>query len=251
MQGDQAERATLLGCPVDLVSMETALERIEAIIAGSRPGQVITLNAEILYHAREDQAFQELLRKATLVTPDGIGVVWAARQLGYQPQGRVSGIDLLYQICQRAALRHWSVYLLGAAPGVAEKAARDLADRFPGLRVSGTGHGYFSEDEEQQVVAKVRAASPEILFVALGAPRQEKWIDKHLSRLGAGVCIGVGGSLDVAAGIKNRAPEFFIRFNLEWFYRLLKEPSRIKRQIVLPRFVLLVLKEKYFPRFTR
>lgn len=251
MQREQAERVTLLGCPVDLVSMDTALDRIETIIAGKRPAQVVTLNAEILYHAREDRVFQALLHKADLVTPDGIGVVWAADQLGYQPQGRVSGIDLLYQICQRAAQRHWSIYLLGAAPGVAEKAAGELTVLFPGLQVGGTHHGYFSEHEEQQVVEKIRAVSPEVLFVALGAPRQEKWIEKYQSRLSAGVCIGVGGSLDVVAGIKNRAPELFIKFNLEWLYRLFKEPSRIKRQMVLPRFVLLVLREKYFPRYTR
>lgn len=235
----------VLGCRIDPLTMEAALQRIEELIEAGQPSQVITLNAEIAYQAYHDRSLQDLINRAQLVTPDGIGIVWGARQLGMQVPERVTGIDLTERLCAQAARKGWQVYLLGAAPGVAEAAASQLQQRFPGLNIVGFHHGYFQEHEQTQIMDHIRRVSPDILCVGLGAPRQERWIDQVKQQLGIPVCIGVGGSLDVLSGQKPRAPQWFIRLNLEWLYRLLAEPSRVKRQMVLPRFAGLVLRTKF------
>lgn len=239
------ERANILGCEVDLVSMEQAVAAIEQMVESGRPHQVVTLNAELIYQAREDDQLQSLINQADLVTPDGIGVVWAAGRLGYSPAGRVTGIDLLEQLAARTAGRGWKIYLLGSAPGVAEQAGRNLQERYPGLQVAGTHHGYFKPAEVDAILAEIKGLAPDLLCVALGAPGQEIWINRYKNQLGVPVCIGIGGSLDVIGGFKERAPRIFIKLNLEWLYRLAAEPSRLKRQMVLPRFAAQVIREKY------
>ncbi|MGE5391090.1 MAG: WecB/TagA/CpsF family glycosyltransferase [Deltaproteobacteria bacterium] len=239
------ERANILGCGVDLISMEEAVAAIEKMVESGRPHQVITLNAEIIYQAREDADLQGIINSADLVTPDGIGVVWAAGRLGHRSAGRVTGIDLLERLAARSAQLGWKVYLLGSAPGVAEAAGRILQDRYRSLNVVGTHHGYFKPDEVPALLQEINHLTPDLLCVALGAPGQEIWIDHYKEQLGVPVMIGVGGSLDVIGGFKQRAPELFIKLNLEWFYRLVSEPSRLKRQMVLPRFAMQVIREKY------
>jgi N-acetylglucosaminyldiphosphoundecaprenol N-acetyl-beta-D-mannosaminyltransferase len=187
---------------------------------------------------------REIINSADLVTPDGIGIVWAGRKLGFDVKERVTGIDLFYRLCSQAPKQGWKVYLLGSAPGVAEAAANQLAAAYPGLQICGTHHGYFSEADMPVILQEIRQAAPHILFVALGAPKQEIWIKNYKQELGVPACVGVGGSLDVIAGNKKRAPEWMIKLNLEWLYRLLSEPSRIQRQLVLPKFVGLVLKNQ-------
>lgn len=242
------ERANILGCGVDLVSMEQAVTLIEKMVESGRPHQVITLNAEIIYQAREDADLQRIINHADLVTPDGIGVVWAAGYLGYRSAGRVTGIDLLEQIGAKAAELGWKVYLLGSAPGVAEAAGKALQNRYPGLKVVGTHHGYFKNEDLPALLDEIKELGPDLLCAALGAPGQEIWISRYKEQLGVPVMIGVGGSLDVIGGFKQRAPELFIKLNLEWFYRLVSEPSRLKRQMVLPRFAGRVLREKHRKR---
>lgn len=237
-------KAEIMGCKIDIVNNNQALEIIEDIIREGKPGQVITLNAEIVYQARENRPLRELINRARLVTPDGIGIVWGGRQLGYHFPERVTGIDLVAAVCNRAAERCWKVYLLGAAPGVADKAAQELQKRFPGLNICGTQHGYFQPEENQRIVENIKAAEPAILFVALGAPKQEFWIDSLKEEMQVPLSIGVGGSFDVIAGLKKRAPAFFIRLNLEWLYRLVGEPSRWKRQLALPRFAISILRAR-------
>jgi len=239
------ERANILGCGVDLVSMDQAVAIIEKMVESGQPHQVITLNAEIIYQALQDDELQDLINQADLVTPDGIGVVWAAARLGYQPAGRVTGIDLLEKLGARAAQLGWKVYLLGSAPGVAEQAGRNLQERYPGLQVAGSHHGYFKPEEVDSILTEIKRLAPDLLCVALGAPGQEIWINHYMDQLGVPVCIGVGGSLDVIGGFKERAPRIFIKLNLEWFYRLVAEPSRFKRQMVLPRFAAQVMRQKY------
>jgi N-acetylglucosaminyldiphosphoundecaprenol N-acetyl-beta-D-mannosaminyltransferase len=155
----------------------------------------------------------------------------------------VSGIDLVERICARASEKSYSVYLLGAMPGVAEEAARVLASRCAGLKIAGTQHGYFSEAEEPEVVRRIAEAKPDIIFVALGAPRQEKWIRRHMAEIQAPVAIGVGGSFDVLAGRVPRAPQWMQRAGLEWLYRLLREPTRLPRMWALPRLMWMTLWE--------
>lgn len=239
------DKADILGAFVDIVNTGQALQKIKELGRDGQPSHVITLNAEIVYQAQEDPDLLRIINEADLVTPDGIGIVWAGRKLGYPFHERVTGIDLLYQLCSEAAKEGWRVYLLGAAPGVAEEAGRKLCTAYPGLHICGCHDGYFSEQEMDALTAEIRDTQPDILFVALGAPKQEFWIKQYKQQLNVPVSIGVGGSFDVVAGIKERAPQWVINANLEWLYRLSKEPSRFKRQLALPKFAWLIVKKKY------
>lgn len=239
-------QANIMGCQIDLVSLSQALEEIKTLIKHKKPpAQIITINAEILYEAARDSKLRTVINDAQMVTPDGIGVVWAARQLGYKPQGRVTGIELVEAVCQEGANAGWKLFFFGAAPGVAEQAAVTLGQKFPGLKVVGAINGYFAPEDTANIIVSIKESAPDLLLVGLGAPRQEYWINDYKEQLQIPVCIGIGGSFDVIAGLKKRAPAFMIKLNLEWLYRLISEPSRIKRQLALPKFVLLILKEKY------
>ncbi len=237
--------ARFLECRIDNLDMQQTVDKIESFINSQTGAQIITLNAEILYQAQYDDELRELINQADLVTPDGIGIVWAARKLDKPVKERVSGIDLLQNLCSRAAEKGWAIYLLGAAPGVAQSAAKNLIQNYPGLKICGIRHGYFGLEDYEQIRTDILSSKPAILFAGLGAPKQEYWIRDNLPQLGSVICMGVGGSFDVLSGIKQRAPEWIIKLNLEWLYRLMAEPSRIKRQTVLPRFIWLVLKTRW------
>lgn len=238
-------QADLLGCKLNLATMGECLDIIGFHIEAQKPMHVITLNAEMVYQAKNNPTLRKVINEADLITADGIGVVWGARNLGYAVPERVTGIDLALNLVARAALRGWPIYLLGGNPGVADKAALKLRSSHEGLCVCGTRDGYFTAEQIPTIIKEINEAGPKILFVGLGAPKQELWIREHLAELAAvPVHIGVGGSLDVIAGLKKRAPAFFIRLNLEWLYRLLTEPSRIKRQLTLPLFVSSVIAER-------
>lgn len=239
------DKADILGAIVDIVNTSQALQRIRELRHKGQPSHIITLNAEIVYQAQEDPDLMRIINEADLVTPDGIGIVWAGQKLGYPFKERVTGIDLLYQLCAEAAKEGWRVYLLGAAPGVAAEAGRKLCCAYPGLQICGCHDGYFTDQEMESLTAEMKEAHPDLLFVALGAPKQEFWIRQYKELLDVPILIGVGGSFDVVAGIKERAPQWMIKANLEWLYRLLKEPSRFKRQLALPKFAWLILKRKY------
>lgn len=239
------KKAGILGCNIDIISCQQALEKINEIILSQKGGQVITLNAEIAYQAQNDENLRNIINGADLVTPDGIGIIWGGHQLGYDFPERVTGIDLMASLCRKAANMGWKVFLFGAAPGVAEAAAESLVKQYPGLVVVGCRHGYFRDDESAGIAREVASLQPDILFVALGAPKQEYWIKEQQETMKIPLCIGVGGSFDVIAGVKNRAPGWAIRLNLEWLYRLLAEPSRWKRQLALPRYVLAIKKAKW------
>lgn len=242
-------RVELLKAPVDSLTMEQCVERVAELIKAGGAHRVITLNPEILYRAvQSDHTLMELLNKADLVTADGEGIVWAGRVAGTPFPERVTGIDLMLCLTERAAKEGWPIYLLGAAPGVAEEAAANLTRRYPGLQVAGTQHGYFKPDEEAGLAQSIKQASPRLLFVALGAPAQEKWIDRHIEHLGHVVAIGVGGSLDVISGRVARSPLWMQKLKIEWLGRLLREPSRWRRMLVLPKFAWLVLKTHRFSR---
>lgn len=235
------DKANVLGCYIDVLDKREAIDKVSEFIAIGKPSHVITLNAEIVYMAQENEVLKELINEADLVTPDGIGIVWGARRLGWPVKERVTGIDMVYQICNEAQTHDWRIYLLGAAPQVAEQAAQELLTAYPKLQIVGIRDGYFKDSEVEAVCSEIREAKPHILFVALGAPKQEFFIKQHKDKLEVPVCIGIGGSFDVIAGIKKRAPDIMIKLNLEWLYRLISEPSRIKRQMVLPKFVYAVL----------
>lgn len=227
----------ILGIRVDNIDMVQALCQVHKYAESQEPRHIITLNAEILYTAAQNPELKEIIEGADMVTPDGSGIVWAAKTLGEPLTERVSGIDLMTEICRQAAPNHWRIYLLGGAPGVAEACAGELEKRFPGLEIAGHHHGYFSQEEEGAVIEAINAARPSILFVALGAPKQEYWIIRHKAALNSRILMGVGGSLDVLSGQIKRAPLFFQKMGLEWLWRLLRQPWRIKRMSALPKFV--------------
>ncbi|MGC8966897.1 MAG: WecB/TagA/CpsF family glycosyltransferase [Thermus sp.] len=232
------ERLTLLGLPLDPVDMEGALERIGAFLQGAKTHQVVTLNPEIAVRAQEDEALRRAVLETELVTPDGVGILWAAKRLlGVELKERVTGVDLTLALFRRfPGLR---VYLLGGKPGVAERAARE-AERL-GARVVGFHHGYFRE--EAPVVEAIRKAAPDLLLVGMGE-RQETFIHRHKPHLEARVAMGVGGTLDVLAGEARRPPLWAQRLGLEWLLRVGLDPKRWRRAPRLFRFAYLVLKEK-------
>jgi N-acetylglucosaminyldiphosphoundecaprenol N-acetyl-beta-D-mannosaminyltransferase len=210
----------------------------------SRVHQICTVNPEFIMEARRNPAFAAVLASADLNVPDGVGVLWAARLQGVGLRERVTGSDGIYRICERAAKRGWRVFLLGAAPGVAEQAADRLQTRYPGLDVAGTFSGSPDRRDWPEIRDRLFLARPDILFVAYGHPRQDLWIHRHRDELPAVVAMGVGGAFDFVAGTARRAPVWLRRLGLEWLHRLLTQPWRWRRMRVLPLFAALVLGEK-------
>lgn len=236
---EPADEVSVLGVRVHRVTMEEAMARVEQFIRSDTPHMIVTSDAIGVMRAQHDDELRTVMNEADLVTADGAGVILSARLLGLPLDVRVSGCDMVSEICKVAARLGRSVYLLGAAPGVAAKAAENLKQQAPGLAVAGCRDGYFTADEEPALIAEIAALRPAVLFVALGIPRQERWIRAHLRELAVPVCIGVGGSFDVISGLKQRAPLWMQRSGLEWLYRVAREPRRLPRLWALPRLVLL------------
>jgi N-acetylglucosaminyldiphosphoundecaprenol N-acetyl-beta-D-mannosaminyltransferase len=235
--------ALILGIPVHGMTYAQLLDQIGAWIqADNGAHHVNTINPEFMVVAQKDGVFRSLLRRADLNVPDGVGLLWAARHLGHPMPERITGSDGLPIIAERAAREGWSLYMLGAGPGVAEKAAAALTSRFPGLKIVGTYEGSPRGEEEAAIVERVNASGADILFMAYGTPAQEKWIARNLPRLKVKVAIGVGGAFDFAAGTVPRAPVWMQNAGIEWLYRLYLQPWRIKRMTRLPRFVIAVLR---------
>jgi N-acetylglucosaminyldiphosphoundecaprenol N-acetyl-beta-D-mannosaminyltransferase len=234
----------ILGVPVDPLTLEEAVEQLRRHLQADSPTPVYTcaINPEKIMRARREPALRQVLERAALRIPDGIGVVLASRLRGGKVRQRVTGIDLAVAMCQEAARHGWPVYLLGAAPGVAERAAQELKARYPGLVVAGTHHGYLGGKDEE-VCQEIARTQSRILLVALGSPAQEYWLARYLERTGCVLGMGVGGTLDVLAGNVRRAPPGWQRLGLEWLYRLLHQPSRLGRMRVLPVFLFMALME--------
>lgn len=231
----------ILGVRIDALTYDDLLAHIAGFIADGATHQICTANPEFVMEARRNPAFREVLARADLVLADGAGLLWAARRRGQPLPQRVTGSDGVPLIAQRAAERGWRLFLLGAQPGVATRAAELLQARYPGLQIAGVYGGSPADGEAEGIIARIRAARPDILFVAYGAPRQDLWIARHRAALGTPVMMGVGGSLDFIAGVQRRAPAWLQRLNLEWLYRLLTQPWRWRRQLDLPRFAWAVL----------
>jgi N-acetylglucosaminyldiphosphoundecaprenol N-acetyl-beta-D-mannosaminyltransferase len=239
------ESIEAFGVRISPVSMLEALDRIEEMIKSKKPHIVVTSDANAILRAREDEEYAGILRRAALVTPDGYGVMWGARLLNLPVYERVTGVDMVNGICERAAKHGYSIYIFGSAPGVAATAAQKLQERHPGLTVAGTQHGYYSKEgiTEEQVAQQIHDAQPDVLFVAMGIPLQEKFINRHLKTMDVPVSLGVGGSFDVYSERLRRAPEAVQRSGLEWLYRVWQEPWRWKRMGYVPRFMVFAIKE--------
>ncbi|HEX5563360.1 MAG TPA: WecB/TagA/CpsF family glycosyltransferase [Sporosarcina sp.] len=227
------------------VNTETSDELMGLIFSRLEQGEksfLVAINPEKLMKARNDAGLKKILNTATFQIPDGIGVVLASRLRKGGVTGRITGIDMMENLCREAAERNKSVFLYGAKPGVAEKAASELQKKFPSLQVAGTLDGYVKDENE--IIKTINEANADILFVALGSPTQENFIIRNMSKLTVSVFQGVGGSFDVFSGNIKRAPAGFRKLGLEWLYRLLLEPSRLKRQLELPKFLLAILTER-------
>ncbi|HLX26233.1 MAG TPA: WecB/TagA/CpsF family glycosyltransferase [Candidatus Cybelea sp.] len=230
----------ILGCRLDPLDSDAAVDRILTFAQNGGAAQVVTLGTEMVVYAQHDAHFREIINDAALSLCDTVGLLAVARRRGANLRERVAGVELIERIAAAAAARGLPIYLLGGAEGVAAEAAAALRARHPGLRVAGARNGYFRDDESAEVSAAVAASGARILFAGMGFPRQEYWLSAHLRATGCGVGIGVGGSFDVLAGRVERAPRLVRRLGLEWLYRLVKEPRRWRRQLALPQFVWLV-----------
>ncbi len=227
----------ILGVPVAALTMREAVEQAERWMDERRGALIATANAEMIMNATRDEELFEILRSADLVVPDGAGTVWAARHLGYEMPERVAGYDLSQELLRRAPQKNRRVFFFGSAPGVAEKAKQKAEELYPGISVVGVRNGYFSSEEEPKIIQEIREAHPDLLLVALGVPKQEKWLKKHKDALDVPVSIGVGGTLDVMAGTMRRAPVWMQKAKLEWLFRALLQPKRAGRLLALPKFV--------------
>lgn len=231
---DQAASCiTLLGVRVDNLDLAGTIDWIEGSLRGDRTRHVSFVNADCLNVAWRDPEYREALSAADLVLPDGIGVKLAGRILGEAVRQNVNGTDLFPRLCARLEPGSRGIFLLGGKPGVAREAAAWIAGRHPGLRLLGAEHGYFTPEEEEGVVDRIRSSGADVLLVALGAPRQELWIHRHQARLGVKVAMGVGGLLDFYSGRIPRAPLWVREIGMEWLFRLYQEPRRLWRRYVI------------------
>lgn len=240
------ETIDILDIPVDYVTMDEAKARISTFINSQKYHMVFTPNPEIIMLAQDNAQMKEALQQADLIIPDGIGVVIGSKILkGKNLPERVPGFDLIQGTMAQAVDKGYRYYFFGSKPGVAEEAAKNMRIKYPGIQIVGTRDGYFKEDEMDAIINDINESGANMLLVALGAPRQELWIQAAKDKLpNVRVAVGVGGSLDGMAGTVKRAPEIFQKLNLEWFYRLVSQPTRAKRMLLLPKFIVEVLKKR-------
>jgi len=240
------DRLNILNIWVDPLNREKALARVESFLeTGDRPHSVFAANPEKNFSVPKDPVLYKTYKEADLLLPDGIGIVLAARVLHGARLTRVPGSEFIYDICQLAAQKGYGIFIYGAKEEVNRDSAEKLQKRYPNMNIAGRSNGYVKEADMDELIDKINRSRAQILFLALGSPKQEKWFATHKAALKTvRVCQGVGGTLDTIAETVKRAPEFWQRLSLEWFYRLISEPKRIKRQKVLPLFAAMVLLEK-------
>lgn len=241
---EEDSSAKVLGVPISLLDMSETLNLLEGYIEEGGPHMLVTADASGFAIASQDPDLRRIYLTADVLTPDSQGVVWALRKAGHPGVKRVSGVDLVDKICALSANKGYRIFLLGAAPGVAEMAAEKLRLKYPGCNIVGTRHGYFPAEDDDLVAQEVAPFEPDFLFVAMGIPRQEKFISNTQTVIGAKVAIGVGGSFDVFSGRAKRAPMIIQRAKLEWLWRLMLNPSKFSKVKMLPKFVGLVLRDK-------
>ena len=235
---------TLLGMRVDRVTMDGALALVERFVEEKTPHHIVTADASMVVTASEDAEFAKIVAASDLVTPDGAGILWATKRLGQPVSAKVSGVDLSAKCCELSREKNWRIFFFGAAPGVAQAAKDKMTERFPGAQIVGCRDGFFTAEQEATVVEEIKAARPDILLVALGIPKQEKFIFRNKTALNVPVSIGVGGTLDVFSGTVKRAPVWMQNVGLEWLYRVASNPKKWTKVALLPRFALMTLRER-------
>ncbi|UCZ52712.1 WecB/TagA/CpsF family glycosyltransferase [Bacillus shivajii] len=237
------ESINILGLKISKLTQQQTVMKILSSVQRKKRMFVVTANPEIVMCAHEEEDYYRILQTADIITPDGIGVVKGARILGERIPERVAGYDLFLKLLKEANEKELSIYLLGAKEIVLAKSVDVIKKDFPNVNIVGHHHGYFNLHDET-IVNEIKDKNPDFVFVALGFPRQEEWISRHISNFEKGVFIGLGGSFDVIAGETLRAPDIWIKLNVEWLYRLIKQPSRWRRMLSLPHFIIKVLGQK-------
>lgn len=243
------KKLEILGTRIDNYSMSEALNLCEDKIKSCEKFIVYTPNTEIIMMCHRDEEFRKLINSSDINVADGVGVILASKIKKKKLKEKVAGYELSVNLLKTASRNRLKLYIVGGKPGVAEKACSNISDEYPGVEISGWHDGYFkgthlgceNHPEELEIIKDINEKKPDILFVGLGAKKQELWISKNADKIDSKVIIGNGGTTDVIAGNVKRAPEFFVKFGLEWFYRLIKEPKRIKRQILLPQFLIKIV----------
>ncbi|MDF2927456.1 MAG: N-acetylmannosaminyltransferase [Paenibacillaceae bacterium] len=244
MNSANVPKVNIFGVPISKLGFRETIQVLADAVESRKPHQVITANPIMVMAALQDPGYMQLMKQAEFIVPDGAGVVWAAGYVGNPVAERVPGIEIMQEMVKLAEERSWKVFLLGASREVVEAAAAELKKQHPRLQLAGVRDGYFGADQDHQVIEEIRAANPDMLFVGRSADKQEPWIARYKEELGVPVVMGVGGSFDVLSGKLKRAPKLFRQLRMEWFYRLLQEPYRYKRMLILPRFAMKVIREK-------
>jgi N-acetylglucosaminyldiphosphoundecaprenol N-acetyl-beta-D-mannosaminyltransferase len=237
-------KVKILNVKIDKVTMEEAYNRFISLFKEQDISTIFTPNPEIVMKSQRDSELMDIINSGDLVVPDGIGLIYASKIHGLGLQDRVPGIELMDRILNYCNKTKKSIFLLGAEPDVIGKAAKNIGEQYKNIKAIDYHHGYFKDEEELEVLDLINEKKPDVLFVGLGSPKQEKWINKHQKILNANVAMGVGGSFDVWSGKLKRAPKLFIKLNIEWLYRFLRQPKRFKRLFSIPKFMFKVILNK-------
>ena len=235
----------IFGVGVDNDSWSEVTDKLEGFLSKGKKYYIVTPNPEMIVQAQKDEEFKKILSSSDLAIPDGVGLIWAAKVLNLDLKEKITGTDLAEKICELSAKKSYRIFFLGGKDNIGLRAKKNLEDRYPGLNIVGTDCGQASLKDEDRIIQKINRNGPiDFLLVAFGAPKQEKWIVRNLDRLNVRVALGVGGALDYFAKEKRRAPKWLRDRGLEWLFRLILEPKRIRRQARLPVFVYLILSRK-------
>lgn len=237
-------KVNVLGINFDNVNMNEAIEKCKEFLKSENGNLIVTPNPEIVMRAKDDEEFKNIINNADLVIPDGIGIIKAANILETPLKERVAGFDLICNLLELGKDGSISFYFWGSKPGIAEIAKQKMEEKYPNIKILGVDDGYFDDNKKIEIIERITHAKPDVLLVGVGAPKQEKIINELLEQKIFKIGIGCGGSIDVLSGTVKRAPKLFIKMHLEWFWRLLKQPSRLPRMMVLPKFLKEVKKSK-------
>ena len=243
------KKLDIMGTRINNVTMDEAVNICEKTIKSGEQLVVYTPNTEFIMMAKKDEEFKELLNKSDLNIPDGIGLIYASKIKKHPLKEKVAGFDLTVNLIKLANEKNLKIYFVGGKPGVAQKAAENIKKDYPNVNIVGVSDGYFKgthlgmqgHEEEKRLIDDINDKAPDMLFVGFGAKKQEQWIEYNKKLINAKIFVGNGGTVDVLAGEVNRAPDIYIKLGLEWFYRLMKEPKRIKRQMLLPQFMVKII----------
>lgn len=243
------KKVNIFGVEIDNTTLEEATELVKDYLKGDTLKTICTPNTEIVMAAKEDPHLKELINQFDLIIPDGIGLIYGSRIKKKPLKERVTGFDLSMKLLEIANDKGYSIFLLGGKEGVAKQAGENITKKYSNIKIAGVHNGYFKgshngyddHEDENKIINMINDSKPDIIFVGLGFPKQEIWIGENRNRIHGKVIIGNGGTMDIISGNAKRAPEIFQKLGLEWFYRLVKEPSRIKRQMALPKFILSVI----------